>query len=213
MQGIHRVEIKSIEKIEIKPEENGEVFEENKSIPPSSLIIEDSHSESTAESQEHQTPKVVEEPLSKKKGSSLTKEIIAILESKRNLTQKILADDDPNYFLTVNIGKIVEPEFDVDIALETKLKHLIDIYSKILYMNKGQIPLVNYNLNDANRIIDSLGGVLSSMGYYKKNDLQEAFEIIDISERLNKIHILASKYLSFLQNFSDVGVILKNKYF
>jgi len=73
-------------------------------------------------------------------------------------------------------------------------------------MNKGQIPLVNYNLQDANRIIDSLGGVITSMGYYKKKELQEAFEVNELSERLNKIHVLAAKYLSFLQNFSDVGV-------
>lgn len=204
---MHRVEIKSIEKIEIKPDEIAEVFEEGKtsskpkeSTQTSPQVVDDPESAEN-QKQANETPQA-----KKKESKSLTKEIIAILEAKRNQTQRNIVDDDPNYFLVAQIKKITEPEFEVDISLETKLKHLIDIYSKILYMNKGQIPLVNYNLQDANRIIDSLGGVITSMGYYKKKELQEAFEVNEISERLSKIHVLAAKYLSFLQNFSDVGV-------
>ncbi len=59
------------------------------------------------------------------------------------------------------------PEFTIDIRLESKLKHVIDIYTKILYLNKASIPLVNYNLRDAYRILDSLGGFLSSQRYFK----------------------------------------------
>ena len=210
------MEIKNIEKIEIKAEENAEVEENNinnKPVSQRSLVVEESEADQVSEAG---AQKMTEEVPSKKKSTtSLTKEIIAILEAKRNQAQKGLIDDDPNYFLSVQLKKIIEPEFNVDISLETKLKHLIDIYSKILYMNKGQIPLVNYNLQDANRIIDSLGGILASMGYYKKNDLQDAFEVNDVNERLNKIHILAAKYLSFLQNFSDIGVkkLITLKYF
>ena len=205
---MHRVEIKSIEKIEIKPDEIAEVFEEGKTSTKPKETLTQTSPQVVDDQESAENPKQVNgAPQAKKKESkSLTKEIIAILEAKRNQAQRSLVDDDPNYFLVAQIKKISEPEFEVDISLETKLKHLIDIYSKILYMNKGQIPLVNYNLQDANRIIDSLGGVITSMGYYKKKDLQEAFEVNEISERLSKIHVLAAKYLSFLQNFSDVGV-------
>lgn len=203
MQGLHRVEIRDIEKVEVKSEEVPDIIEEDKKTPQS-YIVENRDDELGSEPQIKKTDEA--ETQKKQGSSSLTKEIIAILEAKRNKAQRSLFEEDQNFYLSATIKKIIEPGFDVDISLETKLKHLIDIYSKILYMNKGQIPLVNYNLQDANRIIDSLGGVLSSMGYYKKNELQEAFEILEVEERLNKIHILASKYLSFLQNFSDVGV-------
>ena len=201
------MEIKSIEKIEIKPDEIAEVFEEGKTSSKPKEAVTQTSPQVVDDQESADNQKQVNGAQAKKKESkSLTKEIIAILEAKRNQAQRSLVDDDPNYFLVAQIKKISEPEFEVDISLETKLKHLIDIYSKILYMNKGQIPLVNYNLQDANRIIDSLGGVITSMGYYKKKDLQEAFEVNEISERLSKIHVLAAKYLSFLQNFSDVGV-------
>lgn len=178
-------------------------MEETKPVsPPQDLMVEDAESSSRMSKE-----KTVNQQERKKEEQSLTKEIIAILESKRSQLQKGLVEEkDNNEILVAQIKKLTEPEFQVDISLEIKMKHLIDIYSKIFYINKGQMPFLNYNLQDAHRIIDSMGGVISSTGYYKKKELQEAFEILEIEERFNKVHNLASKYLSFLQNFSDVGV-------
>lgn len=199
---MHRVEIRNIEKIEIKLGENVELYDpEKRGNNQENFLVEEPNNADLNQDDFQKTSN------KKKEGdSSLTKEIIAILESKRNQVHKKIIEEDSNYFLVAHIKKITEPDFEVNISLETKLKHLIDIYSKILYMNKGQIPLVNYNLQDANRIVDSMGGVISAMGYFKKKELQEVFEIIEINERLNNVHNLAAKYLSFLQNFSDVGV-------
>lgn len=77
------------------------------------------------------------------------------------------------------------------------------------YLNKGQIPLVNYNLGDAYRLLDSLGGILCSTNYFKAPEMQEALQKIELSERLEIIHSLTAKHLVFLQNFSDIGVKYK----
>jgi hypothetical protein len=77
-------------------------------------------------------------------------------------------------------------------------------------LNKGQIPLVNYNLRDAYRLLDSLGGILCSTNYFKAPEMQEAIQKIELGERLEIIHSLMAKHLIFLQNFSDIGVIKKN---
>lgn len=178
-------------------------MEETKPIStPQDFMVEDAESSSRVNKEKMETPQE-----RKKEEPSLTKEIIAILESKRNQLQKgLIEEKDNNEILVAHIKKLTEPDFQVDISLEIKMKHLIDIYSKIFYINKGQMPFLNYNLQDAPRIVDSMGGVISSTGYYKKKELQEAFEVLNIEERFNKVHNLASKYLTFLQNFSDVGV-------
>lgn len=61
-------------------------------------------------------------------------------------------------------------------------------------------------MHEAYRLIDSLGGILSSMHYFKTHELQDAFEQIQVPDRLDKVHELSAKHLVFLQNFSDVGV-------
>lgn len=66
--------------------------------------------------------------------------------------------------------------------------------------------MVNYNLGDAYRLLDSLGGILCSTNYFKAPEMQEALQKIELSERLEIIHSLTSKHLVFLQNFSDIGV-------
>jgi ATP-dependent Lon protease len=101
---------------------------------------------------------------------------------------------------------VSEPEFALDIHLEAKLKHIIDMYSKILALNKSQLPLVNYNLKDAYRILDSLGSFLASSRYFRNDELQEAFEHVDIISRIDKIHSLIRKYYNFLEHFADLGV-------
>lgn len=122
--------------------------------------------------------------------------------AQRNLT----VDESGDKLLCAKVKLIEDPAFELDIQLETHLKHLIDIYSKILYMNKSQIPLVNYNLQDAYRIVDSLGGFLSTTKYYDKDVMYEAYQTIPLRDRLEQVHGLMNKYLVFLQYFSDVGV-------
>lgn len=46
-------------------------------------------------------------------------------------------DTDPNKLLYATVKFITEPKFTLDIQMESKLKHLIDTYSKILYMNRS----------------------------------------------------------------------------
>ncbi len=59
------------------------------------------------------------------------------------------------------------PEFNMNLEIETKLKYVIDMYTKILILNNPKLaqqamqPLVNYNLKDGYRILDSLGGFLT----------------------------------------------------
>lgn len=38
-------------------------------------------------------------------------------------------------------------------------------------MNKSSIPLVNYNLQDGYAIIDSLGGYLTTVDYFKPEEM------------------------------------------
>lgn len=116
-------------------------------------------------------------------------------------------DLDPERILQATFKFIQEPHFLLDIQLESQLKHLIDTYSKILYMNRSQLPLVNYNFADSYRIIDSLGGFLCIIKYFEKSVMQETLETIPLPHRLEKVHGLMSKYLVFLQYYSDVGVI------
>jgi hypothetical protein len=98
------------------------------------------------------------------------------------LTARMLVKDvDPDRLLTITGIFIEDPPFELDIQMESHLKHLIDLYSKVLYMNKSQIPLVNYNLQDAYRIVDSLGGFLASSKYYEKHMLQLTYEIIPLA--------------------------------
>ena len=54
----------------------------------------------------------------------------------------------------------------MNIEIESQLKHIIDLYSKILYLHRSSIPTVNYNLFDAHRITDSLGSFISSTKYF-----------------------------------------------
>ena len=76
-------------------------------------------------------------------------------------TQKTIQNEDPlasienKSLLVSEVRPVREPEFAMDIHLEAKMKHIIDIYMKLLYLNKTQIPLVNYNLKDAYRLLDS----------------------------------------------------------
>lgn len=129
-------------------------------------------------------------------------------------TQKTIEDDesDPHTnienksILVSKIKPVIEPEFVLDIHREAKLKHIIDIYTKILYLNKSQIPLVNYNLKDAFRILDSLGSFIAGAKYFKADELQEAFELTELTARLDKMHSFLRKYYNFLEHFADLGV-------
>jgi len=129
-------------------------------------------------------------------------------------TRRTMQDENPlqvieqGSFLISKLKPVVEPDFMMDINLEARLKHLIDIYTKILTLNRNQVPLVNYNLNDAYRILDSLGGFLAASRYFKGEELQNAYEHLDITSRLDSMHSLLRRYYSFLEHFADLGVRL-----
>jgi hypothetical protein len=96
----------------------------------------------------------------------------------------VLSDPNPATMIQATLKLITEPRFAMDIQIESKLKHLIDTYSKILYMNRSQLPLVNYNFADAYRIVDSLAGFLCSVRYFDKQIMQESLETIELVPRL-----------------------------
>ena len=134
------------------------------------------------------------------------------LKSLLDRTRRTMENENPlqvieeGSFLLSKIKPVHEPDFQLDIHLEAKLKHIIDMYSKILALNKSQLPLVNYNLKDAYRILDSLGSFLASSRYFRNEELQDAFEQVDIHLRVDKIHSLIRKYFNFLEHFADLGV-------
>lgn len=64
-------------------------------------------------------------------------------------------------------------------------------------MNKNQIPLINYNLQDGEAIVDSLGGYLTTVDYFKCDVMQHAFEKINLEERLDEVHKLMAKFIVF----------------
>lgn len=108
-------------------------------------------------------------------------------------------------FLIGKIKPVMEPEFELNIHLEAKLKHMIELYSKILALNKTQLPTVNYNLKDAYRILDSLGGNIANYRYFRNEELQDAFEQVEIEGRADKIHSLLLKYFNMFEHFSELG--------
>ena len=118
-----------------------------------------------------------------------------------------LEEEETSSFLVSKIKPVHELDFTFDIQLEAKLKHLIDIYTKILFLNRSSVPLVNYNLKDSYRILDSLGSFLSSSRYFKNDELQDVFEKLDIYNRLDGIHSMMRKYYNFLEHFADLGQI------
>lgn len=121
MEGIHRVEILDIEKNPISVEEQAEAMEELKIDEP--LPEDVIHHE-----EEHPVQPPKDGKFKKKVLSSEVKKLL-----KSQLNPKSLVVDEPYlYFATVK--RIDDPEFQLDLAVETKLKHLIDIYSKILYL-------------------------------------------------------------------------------
>jgi hypothetical protein len=59
------------------------------------------------------------------------------LMSKALASRALTKDIEPDRLLTVSGSFIEDPPFELDIQMETHLKHLIDLYSKVLYMNKA----------------------------------------------------------------------------
>lgn len=121
LEGLHRVEILDMEKNPISIEEQTETMEELKMDEP--LPEDVIHQE-----EEHPVQPGKDAKFKKK---VLSSEVKKLLKSK--LTPKSLVVDEP-YLYFATIKRIDDPEFQLDLAIETKLKHLIDIYSKILYV-------------------------------------------------------------------------------
>ena len=130
MEGIHRVQILDMEKNPISIEEQAETIEELKMDEP--LPEDVIHPE-----EEPPAQPVKEEKFKKKVLSSEVKKLL-----KSQLTPKSLVVDEP-YLYFATIKRIDDPEFQLDLVVETKLKHLIDIYSKILYVFLFRILLSN----------------------------------------------------------------------
>jgi len=159
-----------------------------------------------------------EDPDNPQVGGGANLEDLATKREKRlkfllDKTRRTMQDENPlqvieqGSFLISKLKPVTEPDFMMDINLEARLKHLIDIYTKILTLNRNQVPLVNYNLNDAYRILDSLGGFLAASRYFKGEELQHAYEQLDITSRLDGMHSLLRRYYSFLEHFADLGQI------
>jgi hypothetical protein len=60
--------------------------------------------------------------------------------------------------------------------------------------------MYNFNLQDAYRLVDSVGGFLVLTNYAKKYELQSIFETIPLEDRLDRLHAQMSNYLQFIQN-------------
>ena len=74
------------------------------------------------------------------------------------------------------------------------------------YLQQVQIPLTNYNIKGANIIIDGIAQSLITTNHFTVEELQEAFEELDLSKRITIIYNLMSKYFNFMKTFADIGV-------
>ena len=112
--------------------------------------------------------------------------------------------------LVSKVKPVVEPDFVMNINIETKLKHMINIYTKILqqYVNRSHWGPLNYNLKDATRILDDIGSFITTARYFKAEEMQEAFELIDFVPRLDKMHMLLRKYHDSLEHMAYIRVTL-----
>ncbi len=68
--------------------------------------------------------------------------------------------------------------------------------------------MVKFTLRDAHQVVDVIGGLIASTRYFKIEEVQGAFSDIELIPRLEKVHALTSKYLSVLQNLSQIKVAL-----
>ena len=85
---------------------------------------------------DEQTGRIIETPSKKKvqqrkKPEKTKDDISSLLQNARNQKEMITNLDDPFLYIS-SINNINEPEFQVNIELEAKLKQLIELYSKVM---------------------------------------------------------------------------------
>ena len=59
------------------------------------------------------------------------------------------------------------------------------------------MPLDNYDMHKAYQILDALGGYLTSVNYFKPEQLYHAFEQQGLENGLDALHDLMAKYIVF----------------